>query len=91
MRMSPELVINLLRRCQFITHPGPDPEGGVVWICGRGLRHEWCYGTYSVGPCPPKELSKQLHSKCRRGDDWSRLRAKQIAIAIETIRATPRG
>lgn len=91
MRMSPELVVPMLRDARFITHPGPDPLGGVAWVCGKGLRHEWCYGTYSCRPCPPRELSKQLKSKWRRGDDWSRLHAKRVAGAIETIRATPRG
>ena len=90
MRMSEKLAATLVRRAEFITHPGPSPEGGVSWV-KSGKRYQWCYGTLVIEDCPASELAKLLRSKWRRGDDWSRLHAKRKEIAIATIRATPRG
>ena len=62
----------------------------MAWV-KSGKRYEWCYGTLVISELPAQELAKLLRSKWRRGEDWSRLHAKRIKIAIETIRATPRG
>ena len=90
MRMSQELTIALVRRAQFITHPGGDPMEGVAWV-KSGRKYEWCYGTMRITEVPAGELSKLLKSKWKHGDDFGRLHAKRVAAAIETIRATPRG